>query len=112
MLGGASTGPVVLGRCFRCSEAAPPSFLPLRERLYDGRRCELCCAVDDALKALRSLHRESIAFDHCLSLIRVATSYSRLRTVGVDGEHASFDEAPEPEAEEAPASVDERRLEQ
>ena len=101
MLGGSSTGQAVLGRCFRCSEAAPPGSLPRRERLGDGWRCELCRAVDDALRALRVLDRESIAIEHCLSLIRVATSYAQLRTVGVDGEHFTFD----------PASADERQPE-
>ena len=69
------------------TQSASSSFLPTRFRtarvcipqripLYAGRLCGLRSQTQRSLTTLRGVHRETVAFQFCLALLRLINSYA------------------------------------
>ena len=86
----------LLGRCWRCAEAAPEGFLPSRTWLSERHLCQLCCGLDRLAAVLRLADRESLVFRHALQHVLLVTSQTEVALSGPpDSARASFDVDPE-----------------
>ena len=86
----------LLGRCLRCTEAAPVGFLRRRTPLFQGHLCQLCCELDRLGAILRLADRESLVFRHALQHVLLVTSQVELTLSGPpNSSRESFDVDPE-----------------